>query len=104
MDIVEHFRNDELCSYEYNETQTQSRLAGEKYLWYKVLYQALEDYKLLYTQPETQEFKDIFDWFFNNPYNCTGSFIYICDILNIEKENILERLLKWSKRQYEMAM
>lgn len=64
-------------------------------LWYDVLKQGLQDFMEYDTN--TYEFRDAFNWFFNEPKLQVGSFYWICQELDIEKNTIIKRLTKFAK-------
>jgi hypothetical protein len=68
-------------------------------LWEAVLGQALWDYKdhIRFKRYEHIEFKEVFDWFFNENCDELGAFRYICDTLDINNIKIIHSLVRWTK-------
>lgn len=67
-------------------------------LWEAVLGQALWDYReAIRLKRYDHDFKEVFNWFFNDNCDELGSFRYICDTLDINNNIIIRCLVRWTK-------
>jgi hypothetical protein len=94
-------QEDILAKYEF-EHEYSARIppTPERRLWLEVLAQAINDYTNLWPKrnQEVANFKEIYNWFFKEHNHKEGSFDYVCDILEINKCQVMIPLVEYSKR------
>ena len=85
---------------EFYEEYKPQRVISQEFsdLWRAVLEQALWDYKeAIRVKRYDHEFKEVFNWFFNETHDRVGSFNFVCDSLFICNTMILKSLIKYTK-------
>ena len=87
----------------YEEYKPQKVISQEfSDLWRAVLEQALWDYKEgIRIKRYDHEFKEVFNWFFNETHDRPGSFNFVCDNLFICNTMILKSLIKYTKENMD---
>lgn len=86
-------QNDTIIVYDYIKVNTSSVRTPEQELMLAVLEQAFQDYIVFGQKRPNKDFEDVKNWFFEDNGNNIGSFDFICNIFNYNK-NYLRKLLK----------
>jgi len=101
----------ELVKFFNSEKYSSNYLALHNYSYHLMLYllllsiddyvAELNRYKTKEKLEESDEFQEVFDWFFNHEhFNYVGNFVFICDNIRLTKKSVLLLLIKLTKNRF----